>query len=184
MSGEIKEIPIKDIELDELFQDRYLNRWNYNKKDTELLESIHTVGLILPIIVRINNNDENKYLLVKGYRRLKVKQILKHKIIMCKILELSDSDAMGVYFSATLGCKELTYEQKKRSIETFRGIMNDMDERGLIEKNRVKELEKYINNLEIRNKPPKKITGSYYCPICKHRHMRGQKYEDHKRYAE
>jgi len=176
----IKEIPIKDIEINSLFQ----NRWSYSIKDAELIDSINVIGLILPVIVRPINSGENRYTLVDGYRRIKVKQLLGHETIMCKVVELSDSDAIGFYLSSHIGCKELTYEQKKHSIETFRGMMKYMEKRGTIEKDKLEKLEEYARGLEIRNKPPKKITGSYYCPICNHKHIRGQIYEEHKRYAE
>ena len=182
--NEIVEIPIKNIDTS---NNMFPDRWNgFNKEDAELTVSINVVGLIQPIIVRPIHDSENKYSLVDGFRRIKAKQLLGHKTIMCKIIEFSNSDTIGAYLSCHLGCKSLDYEQTKRSIYTLKGIMGDMKERGTIDKDRVEELEGYIKGIEKQNIPPlnKKITGAYYCWRCGRNHIRGKIYKDHKYYAE
>ncbi len=180
MKWNIKEIDIKNIKIDDSISFR--DRWSNDENDGALLMSILDVGLITPVIIRPINNSE-KYSLVEGYRRFTATKKLGREKISCKIMELSDSEAMGIFVSANLGCKELSYEQIQKQTYLFRGILNEKIEKGLLSNDEIHNLNEWVDNIERTNRPPPPMTQPYYCSWCKRTHYRGNVYKEHKGYA-
>jgi len=163
----IEKISIKNIEIDDSISFR--DRWSNSKADGALLMSISDVGLIIPIIVRPTNSN-GKYSLIKGYRRLTAMKKLGYEQITCEIVEMDDCEAIGVFYSSFLGCKDLSYEQIKNTVHVFRELINGDNNNGLNE---------FVDNIERNNQLPEPMTNPYYCSWCKRNHVRGKIYKDH-----
>lgn len=177
--NQTKEINVKNIEIDDslIFQDR----WSNDKKDGELLMSILDIGLIMPIIVRPIDNNGEKYSLVSGYRRLIAIKKIGYKQISCIIINLSNSETIGVFLSTNLGCKDISYEQIKSATILFRSILNDKIKEGIYTDKESYNLKKWVTNVEKNNIPPPPPKNlPYYCYRCKRKHIRGEIYKKHK----
>ncbi|OQU28093.1 ParB N-terminal domain-containing protein [Vibrio parahaemolyticus] len=96
-----KTIPIKDIVVQE--RERKVN----NKKVHELAKSIHTLGLISPIVVT------SQKILVAGAHRLEAYKLLGLEEIESRVLE-SDEDARLVELDENYKRNDLTPTQRKQ----------------------------------------------------------------------
>lgn len=84
---------VEDISLSEIVLPPSLLRSNLNGVE-ELAESIKNVGLLQPIIVRLN--DAHCFEIVAGYRRFNACKKLGWRKITCHIVELDDKTAFEV----------------------------------------------------------------------------------------
>jgi ParB family chromosome partitioning protein len=84
---------VEDINLSEIVLPPSLLRSNLNGVE-ELAESIKNVGLLQPIIVRVN--DAHSFEIVAGYRRFNACKKLGWRKITCHIVELDDKTAFEV----------------------------------------------------------------------------------------
>ena len=84
---------VEDINLSEIVLTPNLLRNNLNGVD-ELAESIMHVGLLQPIIVRLN--DSHTFELVAGYRRYNACKKIGLRKITCHVVELDDKTAFEV----------------------------------------------------------------------------------------
>lgn len=84
---------VEDISLSEIVLPPSLLRSNLNGVE-ELAESIKNVGLLQPIIVRVN--DAHSFEIVAGYRRFNACKKLGWRKITCHIVELDDKTAFEV----------------------------------------------------------------------------------------
>lgn len=84
---------VEDINTSEIVLPPYLLRSNLNGVE-ELAESIKNVGLLQPIIVRLN--DSHSIELVAGYRRFNACKKIGWRKITCHIVELDDRTAFEV----------------------------------------------------------------------------------------
>ena len=84
---------VEDINTSEIVLPPYLLRSNLNGVE-ELAESIKNVGLLQPIIVRLN--DSHSIELVAGYRRLNACKKVGWRKITCHIVELDEKTAFEV----------------------------------------------------------------------------------------
>ena len=63
----------------------------------ELADSFKAQGILQPLVVRAkqsNNNDDNKYEVIAGARRLRAAQLAELKTVPVRVVALSDSDAV------------------------------------------------------------------------------------------
>src|SRR5579884_3656986 len=60
----------------------------------ELAESFKTQGILQPLVVRVKNDDEKKYEVVAGARRLRAAQLAELTTVPVRVVELSDSAAV------------------------------------------------------------------------------------------
>ncbi len=60
----------------------------------ELAESFKTQGILQPLVVRVKKDDEKKYEVVAGARRLRAAQLAELKTVPVRVVELSDSAAI------------------------------------------------------------------------------------------
>ena len=84
---------VEDINTTEILLPPYLLRSNLNGVE-ELAKSIENVGLLQPIIVRLN--DSHNFELVAGYRRYNACKKIGWRKITCHIVELDDKTAFEV----------------------------------------------------------------------------------------
>lgn len=139
--SEKKMIAVDDIAIDTTQSRR--GSWEGDELDKRLVDSIKGIGLIYDIIVRPTTTDkyegetEKPYALVAGSRRLKAMiQAGKYKV-PCKVLELSDIEAIAMSFSENVGRKNLTEYEKMVTIITW---MELLKRAGKKEKEAVKEI--------------------------------------------
>lgn len=84
---------VEDINLSEIVLPPSLLRRNLNGVE-ELAESIKNVGLLQPIIVRVN--DAHSFEIVAGYRRFNACKKIGWRKITCHVVELDDKTAFEV----------------------------------------------------------------------------------------
>lgn len=84
---------VEDINLSEIVLPPSLLRSNLNGVE-ELAESIKHVGLLQPIIVRVN--DTHSFEIVAGYRRFNACKKIGWRKITCHVVELDDKTAFEV----------------------------------------------------------------------------------------
>lgn len=89
MKDEPKNEELKIISLQKISVSSYQPRKNFNSKDIqELADSIESVGLISPLVVKKIEND--RYELIAGERRLRALHLLKRKEAPCFIRKIDD----------------------------------------------------------------------------------------------
>jgi len=122
MSGE-KKIPVDDIAIDTTQARR--GSWDDDEKDKTLIDSIKGIGLIYDIIVRPTNSEkyggktDKPYALIAGSRRLNALIRAGITDIPCKVMDLTDTEAIAMSFSENIGRKNLTEFQKMITILTW-----------------------------------------------------------------
>lgn len=84
---------VEDINLSEIVPPPSLLRSNLNGVE-ELAESIKNVGLLQPIVVRVN--DSHCFEIVAGYRRFNACKKIGMRKITCHVVELDDKTAFEV----------------------------------------------------------------------------------------
>lgn len=99
---EVIQIPINQIE-----PNRYQPRSIFNEeKIEELAQTIHTHGMIQPIVVR--KIDEERYEIIAGERRWRAVQLLEWKQISAIIREMTETETASVALIENLQREELT----------------------------------------------------------------------------
>jgi len=123
MSQRVIMIPADDIIIDTTQSRR--GGWEGDELDQRLIESIQGIGLIHDCIVRptqskkYGGKTDKPYALVAGSRRFHALIEAGKYEIPCKIMELSDLEAVALSFSENIGRKELTGLEKMLSIVTW-----------------------------------------------------------------
>lgn len=84
---------VEDINLSEIVPPPSLLRSNLNGVE-ELAESIKNVGLLQPIVVRVN--DSHCFEIVAGYRRFNACKKIGMRKVTCHVVELDDKTAFEV----------------------------------------------------------------------------------------
>jgi len=121
--SEEKKILVDDIAIDTTQARR--GSWDDDKKDKTLIDSIKGIGLIYDIIVRPTNSEkyggktDKPYALIAGSRRLNALIRAGISDIPCKIMDLTDTEAIAMSFSENIGRKDLSEHQKMITILTW-----------------------------------------------------------------
>jgi len=103
--------------------------WEDDEKDKTLTDSIKGIGLIYDIIVRPTNSKkyggktDKPYALIAGSRRLNALIRVGITDIPCKIMDLTDTEAIAMSFSENIGRKDLTEFQKMITILTWINLL-------------------------------------------------------------
>lgn len=140
-----KMIGVDDIAIDTTQSRR--GSWEGDELDERLVDSIKGIGLIHDIIVRPTTTDkyggetEKPYAIVAGSRRLKAMIQAGKYNVPCKVLELSDIEAIAMSFSENIGRKNLTEYEKMITIITW---MELLKKTGKKEKEATKEIASII----------------------------------------
>ena len=86
------DIPIKNID-----PNPFQARTGFDEdKIRELAESIASVGLLNPVLIRPNPNNDDRYQLVHGERRLRACKVLDWENIPAMVKDLSDEDLIEI----------------------------------------------------------------------------------------
>jgi len=101
---EVLQIPVDSIEPNR-FQPRSIFS---EEKIEELAQTIHTHGMIQPIVVRKIDSEEEKYELIAGERRWRAVQTLEWENISAIIREMNDTEIASVALIENLQREELT----------------------------------------------------------------------------
>jgi len=121
--SEERKIPVDDIAIDTTQARR--GYWEDDEKDKTLIDSIKGIGLIYDIIVRPTNNEkyggktDKPYALVAGSRRLNALIRAGITDIPCKVMDLTDTEAIAMSFSENIGRKDLSEHQRMVTILTW-----------------------------------------------------------------
>jgi ParB family transcriptional regulator, chromosome partitioning protein len=104
LPDEVIQIPVKAIE-----PNRYQPRSIFNpEKIEELAQTIHTHGMIQPIVIRRLNEDESRYELIAGERRWRAVQHLGWEKVPAIIREMTEAETASVALIENLQREELT----------------------------------------------------------------------------
>ncbi|WP_164215683.1 nucleoid occlusion protein [Virgibacillus sp. YIM 98842] len=101
---EVVQIPVNAIEPNR-FQPRSIFS---EEKIKELAQTIHTHGMIQPIVVRKIHPDEEKYELIAGERRWRAVKKLEWEYVSAIIREMNDKEIASVALIENLQREELT----------------------------------------------------------------------------
>ncbi|GGM28598.1 nucleoid occlusion protein [Paraliobacillus quinghaiensis] len=104
LPDEVLQIPINEI-----VANRYQPRAVFNQERIdELAQTIHTHGMIQPIVVRKLDDGEKKYELIAGERRWRAVTSLGWETVPAIIREMSDAETASVALIENLQREELT----------------------------------------------------------------------------
>lgn len=156
--SEEKKISVDDITIDTTQARR--GSWEDDEKDKILIDSIKGIGLIYDIIVRPTNSNkyggktDKPYALIAGSRRLNALIRAGITDIPCKIMDLTDTEAIAMSFSENIGRKNLTEFQKMITILTWIDLLIETKytEEEIIKTINMIKLEKEIDEKEIDEK--------------------------------
>jgi len=117
----IKEIPIADLRVSE-----YNTRMEPNPEGVEeLAESIKTIGLQNPLLVRPARGDPNLYEVVSGSRRLQALSMLGHTKAPCRVDPTMDDDqALLASLHENLKRGDITAQELSRAIQRLMGTLD------------------------------------------------------------
>lgn len=121
---EIKMILVDEIGFDET-QARQGDVWYEDEQDNKLEKSIKGFGLIHYLIIRPTNSEKytgkikKPYILVAGSRRLNAMIKAGYKEVPCRIIDLTDIEAIAMSYNENIGRKKLSDFQKLTTINTW-----------------------------------------------------------------
>lgn len=126
MGDKEESIEPKDFQQDEVVQlsinqispNRYQPRTIFNEeKIDELAQTIHTHGMIQPIVVRKVSNTDKKYEIIAGERRYRAITQLGWETIPALIRQMNDKETASVALIENLQREELTVIEEARAYE-------------------------------------------------------------------
>lgn len=130
-NGEKKQI--KMILLKELdsFENHPFNVVDDDKME-EIKNSIKENGVLVPIIVRKKENDNNKYEIIAGHRRTRASQLLELEEIPAIITEFDDEQSVIAMVDSNIQRETLLFSEKafayKMKIEAIKKNINKLKE--------------------------------------------------------
>ncbi|MDX8045460.1 nucleoid occlusion protein [Gracilibacillus sp. S3-1-1] len=97
------------VNIDHIEANRYQPRSIFNEeKIKELAQTLHTHGMIQPIVVRPIENEEDKYEIIAGERRWRAARTLEWEKVPVIIREMTDKETASVALIENLQREELT----------------------------------------------------------------------------
>ncbi len=168
LQADISEDKIKMISLNEVVPNPHQPRRDFDQKELEeLAESIKNYGVIQPITVRIN--DEDKYELIAGERRLRASKLLKLEKIPAVIRDFSNQEMAEVALVENLQRRDLDFLEEARAYQQLLEKFN-LTQQELAEKIG-KSQSTIANKLRLLNLPTdvRKFLNS---PVISERHAR------------
>ncbi|WP_188207420.1 nucleoid occlusion protein [Alkalibacillus aidingensis] len=107
-NSNIQENEVVEIEVSRIQRNQYQPRTIFDEeKITELAQTIHTHGMIQPIVVR-KLEEEDKFELIAGERRWRAVQSLEWETIPAIIKNMTDTETASVALIENLQREELT----------------------------------------------------------------------------
>ncbi|GAB2537061.1 nucleoid occlusion protein [Gracilibacillus alcaliphilus] len=106
------------IETDNIVPNRYQPRSIFDEeKINELAQTLHTHGLIQPIVVRKAENEEATYEIIAGERRWRAAKSLEWDKVPAIIREMTDKETASVALIENLQREELTVIEEAAAYE-------------------------------------------------------------------
>ena len=117
---------LMEIDIDAIYPNPYQPRKKFSaEKIKELADSLEETGLIQPVVVYKDENDNNKYYLMVGERRWRAAQYLKWKRIPAIIKDITQDDVIVGVLVENIQREDLN------AIEVAEGIEMLISEMGL-----------------------------------------------------
>jgi ParB family chromosome partitioning protein len=117
---------LMEIDIDAIYPNPYQPRKKFSaEKIKELADSLEETGLIQPVVVYRDKNDNNKYYLMVGERRWRAAQYLKWKRIPAIIKDITQDDVIVGVLVENIQREDLN------AIEVAEGIEVLINEMGL-----------------------------------------------------
>lgn len=109
---------VMQLPLAEITPNRYQPRSIFNEeKIAELAQTIHTHGMIQPIVVRTIDDDEKRYEIIAGERRFRAVSLLQWETIPAIIREMNDKETASVALIENLQREELTVIEEAQAYQ-------------------------------------------------------------------
>jgi ParB family chromosome partitioning protein len=113
------------IPVDAIEPNRFQPRSIFSKeKIQELAQTIHTHGMIQPIVVRKIDTEEDKYELIAGERRWRAVKTLEWEYVSAIIKEMNDKEIASVALIENLQREELTVIEEAKAYEKLLDMHN------------------------------------------------------------
>ncbi|MCM3723657.1 MULTISPECIES: nucleoid occlusion protein [Solibacillus] len=117
-SEEVVKIPI-----DKIIPNRYQPRTVFDdEKIEELARTIHTHGVIQPIVIRPINNDADKYEIIAGERRYRAMKSLQWTEVPAIVRNLNDRETASIALIENLQREELTAIEEALAYQQLLGL--------------------------------------------------------------
>ena len=114
---------IVQISINEISPNRYQPRTVFNQeKIEELAQTLHTHGMIQPIVVREVKDSSKKYEIIAGERRFRAVTFLGWKTIPALIRQMNDKETASVALIENLQREELTVIEEARAYNQLLNI--------------------------------------------------------------
>lgn len=114
---------IVQISINEISPNRYQPRTVFNQeKIEELAQTLHTHGMIQPIVVREVKDSSKKYEIIAGERRFRAVTFLGWKTIPALIRQMNDKETASVALIENLQREELTVIEEARAYKQLLNI--------------------------------------------------------------
>lgn len=114
---------VVQISLNEITPNRYQPRTIFNQeKIEELAQTIHTHGMIQPIVVREIDNGEQKYEIIAGERRFRAVTSLGWETVPAIVRQMNDKETASVALIENLQREELTVIEEAKAYEKLLNI--------------------------------------------------------------
>ena len=139
----IKLLPIEKLHLSDK------NVRDVNTDVQLLVESIRSVGLLTPIIVR--KIDENNYEVVAGSRRYRACKSIGFKLMPCMIVEVDDLTAVEISLIENVQREKMTLEEEVDAILKLLEIHGDNEKLSKPLGIPVSEIEQKIKAIRLKN---------------------------------
>lgn len=109
---------VMQLPLAEITPNRYQPRSIFNEeKIAELAQTIHTHGMIQPIVVRTIDDDKKRYEIIAGERRFRAVSSLQWETIPAIIREMNDKETASVALIENLQREELTVIEEAQAYQ-------------------------------------------------------------------
>lgn len=109
---------VMQLPLAEITPNRYQPRSIFNEeKIAELAQTIHTHGMIQPIVVRTIEDDKKRYEIIAGERRFRAVSSLQWETIPAIIREMNDKETASVALIENLQREELTVIEEAQAYQ-------------------------------------------------------------------
>lgn len=107
---------VVQLSVKEIAPNRYQPRAIFNQeKIEELAQTIHTHGMIQPIVVRIMEDGEKKYELIAGERRWRAVTFLEWETVPAIIRSMTEAETASVALIENLQREELTVIEEAKA---------------------------------------------------------------------
>lgn len=117
-SEEVVKIPI-----DKIIPNRYQPRTVFDdEKIEELARTIHTHGVIQPIVIRPMDNDTDKYEIIAGERRYRAMKSLQWTEVPAIVRNLNDRETASIALIENLQREELTAIEEALAYQKLLGL--------------------------------------------------------------